>query len=165
MQRLHRGHVALAFDEDSQRHRIPGRNLGRLGRDAELEAPDRAGKFRRAALLWQRQGLDLQFLALQEHRARAAKKRIAGEEIVEHAAATRALLGNVAGNGQRADGVGTRTGGKKGHAPQGRDVEGHAAAHLLMGLQLLGDKEVFGPEPDKGRQLVEADVMRLDAVK
>ena len=159
LQGLHRGHVALALDEHPQRHRIPGRDLGRLGRDAELEAADRAGKFCGAALLGQRQDLYLQFLALQTHRARAAKK------VVEQAAAARALLGNVAGNGQRADCVGPRAGGKKGHPPQRRDIERHAGAHLLPRLELLGDKEVFGPEPDKGRQRVEADVVRLDAVE
>ena len=53
LQRLHRGHVALALDQHAQRHRIPDRHLGRLGLDAELEAPHRAGKFLRAALLGQ----------------------------------------------------------------------------------------------------------------
>ena len=132
LQRLHRGHVALALDQHAQRHRIPDCNLSRLGFDAELEAPHRAGEFLGAALLGQRQHLYLQFFTLQEHRARAAKKRIASKEIVKHAAATRTLLGKVARNGQRADGVNPRTSGKKGHAAQWRDVIGHAFAHLLM---------------------------------
>ena len=132
LQRLHRGHVALSLNQHSQRHRVADRDLGRLGLDAELEAPHRAGKFLGAALLGQRQHLDLQFLALQAHRARAAKERIASEEVVERTAAPRALFGNVAGNGQRADGMGSRASGKKSHPPQRRDIVGHAAAHLLM---------------------------------
>ena len=61
--------------------------------------------------------------------------------------------------------MGPRASGKKGHPPQRRDVEGHAAAHFLMRLELLSDKDVFGPEPDEGRQFAEADVVRLDAVE